>query len=119
MKKFILSIAVLFIIIAGAGYAVLNVDWNRFNKEEYYTKINGDVTVEESTINTGEVIKTYWYEFVSYDKDGKSQILDVSAQKELREGAYLRIYVKDGNVVTSYDEVQLQNIPQQAKQHID
>ena len=118
MKKFLLSIVVFFIVLAGAGYAVLSIDWNRFNKEHYYVQISGTPNVEEFVDSKGAVYKSYWYTLPAYNEDGEMKELNFSAAKELRADAYLKIYVKKGNVVTSYDEVNEADIPQKAKEQL-
>lgn len=118
MKKFIVTIIAIFAALAVAGYAILSVDWNRFNKEQYYTVVTEEVEIEETVISTGEVMTRYWYDFTSYDENGQEQVLELSAAKQLRVGAYLRIYVKDDTVVTSYDEVTFEDIPQKAQQQL-
>lgn len=115
MKKFLLSVLVFFIVLAAAGYAVLSIDWNRFNKEHYYVQITDAPSVEEFVDTNGAVYKSYWYTQTGYHEDGKEQQLNFSGQKELRQDAYLRIYVKDGDVVTSYDEVTFEEMPEAAQ----
>lgn len=111
MKKFLLSIIVFFIVLAAAGYAVLAIDWNRFNKEHYYVQINEKPSIEEFVDQKGAVYKSYWYTLPAYSEDGNMKELHFSAAKELREDAYLMLYVKNEDVVTSYDEVQREDLP--------
>lgn len=65
-------------------------------------------------MDSGEVITRYIYEQKSFDKDGKLVEVEFSASKKLRQG-YLKLYVKNGNEVTSYNEVQWNEIPGDAQ----
>ena len=118
MKKFLLSIVIFFIVLAAAGYALLSIDWNRFNKEHYYVQITEGPSIEEFVDSKGAVYKSYWYTLPAYNEDGKQQELHFSAAKELRTDAYLMLYVKDGDVVTSYDEVKEADLPQKVSEQL-
>lgn len=115
MKKFLISVVAFFVLLAAAGYALISIDWNRFNKEHYYVQITDTPSVEEFVDSKGAVYKSYWYTQAGYNEDGDEQSLNFFAQKELRQDAYLRIYVKDGDVVTSYDEVKFDEMPEAAQ----
>ncbi|WP_214820931.1 MULTISPECIES: YxeA family protein [unclassified Exiguobacterium] len=112
MKKWI-GIAVLGILLA-AG--LLQVDWNRFGKDTLFVEVQEASDVEETTLENGEVMKRYVYTQTAFTSDGESKQVTFTAGKELQEGAYLRLYVKDGDTVTSYDEVSRENIPRQVIQ---
>lgn len=61
-------------------------------------------------------MKTYWYEQPAYTEDGEEIQVEFSAQKELRQGAYLMLYVNKDNEVSSYDEVSEAELPDEVKE---
>lgn len=111
MKKIYFGVGALCILLIAGIVTLMTVDFNRVNKDYYYLQITTDGEVEEYKLDSGEIAKTYWYELLSYNEDGKEQTLKFSAPKNLRKDAYLKLYVKDGNEVTSYNEVQFDEIP--------
>lgn len=98
--------------------ALMTVDFNRINKDTYYVHVTTDGEVEENKLSTGEIAKRYWYELPSYDDSGKEQTLKFSAAKNLRQNAYLKVYVKGGTEVSSYDEIQFEEIPTKAQEKL-
>lgn len=114
MKKFLLTIAILFVVCLGALYALMTIDFNRMNADHYYLQITQDGEVSESRASDGKVYKNYNYKLPAYNEDGKERELEFMAQKNLRKDAYLKMYVKkDG--VSSYDEVKFEEIPEKAQ----
>jgi uncharacterized protein (TIGR01655 family) len=73
--------------------------------------------VEETTLENGDVMKRYVYTQPAYTPEGELNEVTFTAGKELREGAYLRLYVKDGDTVTSYDEVSREDVPRSVIQY--
>ncbi|MFJ7738283.1 YxeA family protein [Lysinibacillus sp. NPDC097287] len=118
MKKVYIGIGAALILFVAALVALMTVDFNRINKDTYYLQVTTDGELEEYKLNTGEIAKTYWYELPSYDERGKEQTLKFSATKNLRKDAYLKLYVKNGNEVTSYNEVQFDEIPPKAQEQL-
>lgn len=114
MKKLLIIVGGVMVLLIAALFVVSSLDFNRMGKSTAYVQITAEGTVEEWKTNTGEVMKTYWYEYRAYDEKGSEQVLKFSSQKNLRTGAYLKLYIKNGAEVTSYDEVQLEDIPQKA-----
>ena len=110
MKKFLISILAFFIVLVGVGFALISIDWNRLNKEHYYVQITERPAIDEFI---DDIVS------FTYDEEGNMQLLDFSAHKELRANAYLMLYVKDSDVVTSYDEVQLDDMPANVKKHFE
>ena len=97
------------------GLIVLaSVDFNRLGKENVYVQIVSDGELDENRLDSGEIMKRYEYELVAYNDAGEAVEVEFSAAKNLRVGAYLMLYVKDGDVVTSYDEVKEQDVPEKA-----
>lgn len=108
----------MFIILAllflGVILLFVSIDINRIGKDNVYVEVIDHTDIEETKLDGGEVITRYIYEQNSFDKDGKLVEVEFSASKKLGKG-YLKLYVKDGNVVTSYDEVQWNEIPGDAQ----
>ncbi|WP_108307542.1 YxeA family protein [Metalysinibacillus jejuensis] len=119
MKKLI-GVAVFLGIIVIGGLAILRfVDFNQLGAQTYYVQITDDGKVEKTTIDTGEVFETYWYnDYKIYNDKGESQVVNFSAQKNLRQGAYLKVYYKDNKGITSYEEVQEADVPAKAKEQM-
>lgn len=116
MKKVFLGIGALFLLFVAGLVALMTVDFNRLNKEAYYVHINTDGDVEEYKLDNGEIMKMYWYELPAYDENGKEQTLKFSAQKNLRNDAYMKLYVKNETEVTSYDEVKFHELPKKVQE---
>ncbi|MEK4427172.1 YxeA family protein [Solibacillus sp. FSL K6-1523] len=118
MKKVYTGIGATLLLFVAALVALITVDFNRINKDAYYVQIATDGEVEEYKLNTGEIAHTYWYELPSYDESGKEVILKFSATKNLRKDAYLKLYVKKEKEVSSYNEVQFDEIPKKAQEKL-
>ena len=91
-----------------------SIDINRIGKDNVYVEVKDHTDIEETKLDGGEVITRYIYEQNAFDKNGKLVKVEFSASKILGKG-YLKLYIKDGNVVTSYDEVQWNEIPSDAQ----
>ena len=119
MNKLI-GVAVFLGIIVIGGLAILRfVDFNQLGAQTYYVQITDDGKVEKTTIDTGEVFETYWYnDYTIFDEKGQSQVVKFSAQKYLRQGAYLKVYYKDNKGITSYEEVKEEDVPAKAKEQM-
>ncbi|MFJ7951961.1 YxeA family protein [Lysinibacillus sp. NPDC096418] len=118
MKKVYIGVGAVFILFVGALVVLMTVDFNRINKDTYYVQVTTDGELEEYKLNTGKIAETYWYELPSYDESGKERTLKFSATKNLRKDAYLKLYVKGGKGVSSYDEVQFDEIPTKAQEKL-
>jgi len=116
MKK---VLGILGILLVGAIAVFATVDFNRFGKEKVYVQISKTASVEETKTDSGEIIKRYWYTLPAYKENGEKIEVEFSGAKELRKDAYLMLYIEDGNEVTSYDEVQLNEITQKAKEKLE
>ncbi|MEQ6854995.1 YxeA family protein [Lysinibacillus capsici] len=111
MKKVFFGIGALFILFVAGLIVLMTVDFNRLNKDTYYVHITADGEVEEYKVDSGEIFKMYWYELPTYDKNGEEKTLKFSAHKNLRQDAYLKLYVKKETEVTSFDEVKFHELP--------
>ena len=102
------------VIVVGASYTVLTLDFNRFNKERYYIQITQDGEKIEDRLDNGETMIRYGYKGDAVNDEGKHKELEFSANKQLRKGAYLMLYVNKEDEVTSYDEVSKKDMPKDA-----
>lgn len=119
MRTLLGIIVALLVIIVGSLAVFRFVDFNQMGAEKYYVQITGDGRVEEHKLDTGEIVKTYWYSLPAYDVNGLEKTFDFSAQKNLRQDAYLMLFAKDSKGVTSYEEVQLADIPEKAQKQLE
>lgn len=112
MKKIFIILALLFLSVI---LLFASIDINRIGKDNVYVEVIDHADTEETKLDSGEVITRYIYKQKAFDKEGKPVELEFSTGKELRKGAYLKLYVKNGNVVTSYDGVQWNEVPGDAQ----
>lgn len=112
------NIAWVFIAIVG-GCALLGLislqtlNFNRLGAEAYYTKIEGAGAIVNEDMPDDYI--RYEYHLPSFKDDGEAAKLPFTAAKQLREGAYLKLFVKEGKGVTSYQEVSFDEIPAAAQ----
>lgn len=118
MKKLLIAAGAVFAIFLAAIIVLMSVDFNRMGKENVYVQITTDGQVEETKLDSGEVMKRYWYNQPAFDEDGESIAVEFSSNKNLRHDAYLMLYLNDDNEVTSYDEVQFDDIPKAAQEKL-
>ena len=119
MKKvFIILTSIIGILVIGL-IILATVDFNRLGKENMYVYIGQDGQLEEDRTSTGEVFKRYWYTLDAVDEDGEITTVEFSSHKNLRVGAYLKLYVKNDVEVTSYDEVKAQDIPEKSMNNLN
>ncbi|AKL96098.1 hypothetical protein CACET_c26530 [Clostridium aceticum] len=110
MKKTFVILAILMLV--GVFTAC---DINRIGKNNVYIEVIEPTEIMEDRLTSEEVITRYIYKQKAFDKKGKPIDVEFSAGKELRQGAYLMLYVKNENEVTSYDEVKWDEIPNDAQ----
>ncbi|EGQ26075.1 MULTISPECIES: YxeA family protein [Sporosarcina] len=115
MRKGLILAGVIAVLLAGAVFALAKVDFNRMGKGNAYYHISPAHSVEETKLDSGEIMKRYLYTGPAYKENGKEIEVEFTAAKELREGAYLKLYLTKGDDVTSYDEVELSDIPDKVK----
>lgn len=118
MKKAFLGIGALLMLFIAGLIILMTVDFNRLNKDAYYVQITVDGEAEEYKADNGEIFTTYWYESPAYNDKGEEKTLKFSAQKNLRQDAYLQLYVKKEAEVTSYDEVQFNELPVKVQEQL-
>ena len=118
MKKFLIVVGVLFALGVVSIFAITKLDFNRMNADNYYLQITEDGIPHEEKLDDGSVMTTYSYQLDATNADGKTIPLEFTAQKNLRKDAYLKMFVKKDNQVSSYNEVKLEDIPQKAQKQL-
>lgn len=116
MKKIIALVIGVVILFVAAVVVLMTVDFNRAGKDNVYVQVGELASTDEDKLDTGEVMSTYWYEQPAYTEAGEEIQVKFSAQKELRQGAYLMLYVNKDNEVSSYDEVKEEELPAAVKE---
>lgn len=96
MKKGAAIVGVVAIVLIVAIVIVLKMDFNRMGKENAYYQIGAPASIEETKLDSGEIMKRYLYTGPAYKEDGEMIEVEFSAAKELRQGAYLKLYLKKG-----------------------
>ena len=114
MKKTGIITWLVIIVLVGAVFAVARIDFNRLGKEHAYYHIGEPASVDETKTDSGSIWKSYRYTGTASTEDGKTIDVEFTAVKQLREGAYLKLYLNKEKEVTSYDEVQKSEIPGKA-----
>ncbi len=102
----------------GGTVLLATVDFNRLGKNNVYVEVIEPTDIDEDKLNTGEVMTSYLYKQTAFNDEGETIEVEFSAQKELRQGAFLKLYVKKENEVTSYDEVKWEDIPAEAQKKL-
>lgn len=115
MKKGLVAVGVIAVLLVGAVFAIANIDFNRMGKANAYYEIGEPASVDATKLDSGEVVKRYVYGGSAYKENGEEIPVEFTAGKQLREGAYLMLYLDKNELVTSYDEVQAEDIPEQVK----
>lgn len=118
MKKKLTVLAVILIILVGINIFLKNVNLNRIGAQEYYVQINQDGKRIEDKSDNGKKYVSYEYALKGFNAKGNEKKLIFKANKTLRKDAYLRIYVK-GSEVSSYQEVQANELPEKAKHKLE
>jgi len=115
MKKLIIPVLALFVL--GIGFLIFmkNINVNRIGADQYYVQIKGKGVEKVDKTDSGEKITWYEYTLSAFDKDGEEKKLTFTASKQLREEAYLCLYVKGETKVTSYNEVKKGDLPEKVK----
>lgn len=118
MKQNILTCVWIAAVFLGLLLFVQNVNFNRLGADVYYTQIQGQGKEMKDSIGMGETWVRYEYELPAVDTSGEQTTLSFTADKQLREQAYVRLYVKKGKGVTSYQEVRQEELPEKVKDQL-
>lgn len=119
MKKTFGVMTFIFILFAGGLVGCDTININRLAKDNLYVQVGEYNEVEETELDSGQVAKRYLYEQPAFDKNGEVVVVEFSAAKELRIDAYLMLYIKKENEVTSYKEVEWKDIPIKAQEKLE
>ena len=119
MKKIgiILTIAV-FLLLSVLFYFLRGTNLNRFGAEHYYIQITTDGESEVTVIDTGEKMERFSYQLPAYNEQGDMKEMTFTSHKNLRRDAYLKLFYKESKGVTSYEEVQENDIPEKALEQL-
>lgn len=113
--KILIAVGVVVILTLGgkAGYTLLV---KGANSDEYYTKIatEGTRIVDKDTEGVEHI--DYKYELTGFNKKGEKVDLSFRGSREepLKKDAYLKVSYSPGKGVTSWEEVQKNQIPEKA-----
>ncbi|TQR21728.1 YxeA family protein [Psychrobacillus vulpis] len=118
MKKFLTIVGILFVVGVAGLFALTKIDFNRMNADNYYLQITEDGVQHENKLDDGSVMISYSYKLEATNADGETIPLEFTAHKNLREDAYLKMYVKKDDQVSSYDEVKFEDIPKKAQEKL-
>ncbi|GGH39323.1 YxeA family protein [Paenibacillus segetis] len=119
MKKIIIAVSTIIVVVVGLLVFMQNVNLNRLGADNYYVQIKGGGEKIESKSDRGEKFVTYEYTLPAYNEAGEEKVFTFTSSKQLREEAYLNLFVKDSKGVTSYQEVQKEEIPNKAKEKLE
>ncbi|WP_338751424.1 YxeA family protein [Bacillus sp. FJAT-52991] len=119
MKKLWISIGTLVALFVGFILFIQNVNLNRLGAESYFVKITTDGKKIEDVTDTGEKWTSYEYELEGVNEKDEVKTLNFTSHKQLRHDAYLEVFVKDENEVTSYQEVQQAELPDKVKKKLN
>lgn len=81
--------------------------------EQLYVKITKD------GVQGKDVGFNYSYTLPAYNEDGKEKEVTFTADKNLRKGAYLKLYYKKSKGVTTFEEVSSKNVPAKAAEKLN
>ncbi|AHI56867.1 YxeA family protein [Listeria ivanovii] len=113
MKKIFIGIISL-LILGGIGLGIYYYCYDKIAvAEQYYVKITKDGE------NTGDRGFAYSYVLSGYNKDGEEEKMNFKADKNLRKGAYLRLYYKNFKGVTTFEEVTPEQVPNKAAEKLN
>lgn len=118
MKKLFGFIGILVLLLVVGAVLLTTVDFNRMGKNNVYVEVIEPTEIQEDKLDTGEVMTSYLYKQTAFNEKGEAIEVEFSAQKELRQGAFLKLYVKQGNKVTSYDEVKWGDVPAEVQKKL-
>lgn len=117
MKKLLIGlvafVAIVFVGVKVADYVVMGGD-------SYYVQITTNGEKEVSKDDNGQQYVRYKYNLPGYDEDGRKKTLEFTGQqpRPLRKGAYLKVTWNKNKGVTSYEEVQKEDIPKTAQEEL-
>jgi len=118
MKKILIPIIVFIVLIVAGIIFLMSFDFNRFGKSHAYIEVMEPTEILEDQLSNGEIMKRYAYNQNAYKDNGEEIKITFTASKELRQGAYLQMYLDKKGNVTSYDEISFDDIPKAAQEKL-
>lgn len=112
MKKVLFGIGLVLLIVV--AFSIFFYNPNKLTPENpegktlYYTMVIND----EKKLGDNQ---RYEYNLDAFDEKGKKRTLTFTSSKQLQEGAYLELYVAPFRGVTYWQEVHLDELPEQIK----
>ncbi|SYX86938.1 YxeA family protein [Paenibacillus alvei] len=100
----------LFAVITLFASILVGCDYNRNGKQQYYVQTVGDPN------DNGE------YTLPAFDEKGnelKLTFMKTGDNRKFKEHAFLRVYVKDTDRVTAYEEVSKDELPTKVKDKLN
>jgi len=91
---------------------------NRVGTDKYYVHITGNREEDTSKFDDGEEYSVFKYELAGFDEDGQEKTMEFTADKNLRIGAFLRLFYSENKGVKSWEEVDKDDIPAKAKEQL-
>ncbi|MGM1046644.1 MAG: YxeA family protein [Bacillota bacterium] len=119
MKKIIISVSVIAVLVIGFLIFIQNVNINRIGADEYFVQIKGEGEKLDVKAANGQHFEDYKYTLQAINKEGQEKMMTFTAQKQLRQEAFLRLYVKEEKGVTSWQEVTKDELPEKAKEKFE
>ncbi|MCY8008685.1 YxeA family protein [Bacillus haynesii] len=114
MKKHIAWISLMIIFAA----LLSGCNLNRVGTDEYYVHITGNGKEDTSKFDDGEEYSVFKYVLAGFDEDGQEKTMEFTADKNLRIGAFLRLFYSENKGVKSWEEVEKDDIPEKAKDRL-
>ena len=118
MKKIVIPIVIFIVLIVGSIIFLMSFDFNRFGKSHAYIEVIEPTELIEDQLSSGEIMKRYSYTQSAIKEDGEEIKITFTANKELRQGAYLKMYLDKNGNVTSYDEISFENTPTEVQEKL-
>lgn len=114
MKKLLIGIVSLLLVIFGG---LKLADAMVMGGTDYYVQVTQAGTKEESEDDQGNLLTSYTYELPGFNEQGNKKDLQFRAIKDrpLIKGAFLKITWNKNKGVTSYEQVDRNDIPTAAK----
>lgn len=113
MKKVLFGFLIVGLIFGGYVW------YRKFNGNHYYVQINREAKIGEAKGIEGAKFKEYSYFLTGYDKNGKSQTLELIESRKLKQGAYLDVLYNKERGVLSWVERNKGEIPKEALKHLE
>lgn len=109
MKKVMQGLVVFVVVLLACGVVFF---WSGIGSRDMYTQIDNSRCVEI----TPDAGMTHEYTLTAYDAEGEAEEITFRTERVLRDSAYLKLTVAPLRGVVSWEEVQLDEMPQAAEE---